>query len=109
MVTIAKHRARRHDGKLKPLAKFVNTVLDVTVGFGYRPWRIGLLACAIVVVGGFVFAWAQPVNIKDPSKVADPFLYSLDAFLPAVNLRHEEVFVATGRGVPTSRTCCLDG
>jgi len=86
---IAKQRRRRRE--LNPLGWLWNWFLQVTVGYGYRPWLAGLLA-----TGAFVFAGAHPAQFRQASATVpdfQPVVYILDALLPIVDFGQEKAWV----------------
>jgi hypothetical protein len=103
-------RAKQDDirkwGHLSRYGKAWNRFLGVTMGHGYQVWRVLLLALFFNVVGIGVFEWSFQsqvmVPIKDrptdyvrgsrcPSNIPcfEPVVYSVDVFLPIVDLRQE--------------------
>jgi hypothetical protein len=80
-VLLAKQRHRR--GTLPRPARLWGLLLDVTVGYGYRPWRAGLWLAALVLLGATVFAAHTP-HATEPGQVP-PFnavVYTLDLLIP---------------------------
>jgi hypothetical protein len=103
-VLIAKEAAKRRYGGLRRVERAWNLLLDVTIGYGYRPlralwWIVGFVAFGSVLFGGGYYA-----RIVTPSEesayqsfIADgaapahyppfnAFVFSLDNFLPVVDL-----------------------
>ena len=80
-------------------------ILRLTIGHGYYIGRSVLLSLLIIGVGTWVFqhAWESQVMspVKQPSFPFNSFVYSVDVFLPFVNLRQEEYWMpsALGEGV----------
>ncbi|MGO9453781.1 MAG: hypothetical protein ACLQDV_22420 [Candidatus Binataceae bacterium] len=81
-------------------AKFWKWVLKLTIGYGYAPWRA--LYCSLMIVAlGAVLFWAGkrngvivPTNEKAESHFPfSPFWYSLDSFLPIVNLHQNDHWI----------------
>jgi hypothetical protein len=86
-------------------------LLKITIGSGYRPFRAGWWVAAFVLVGFFLFSWGQDAGVLTPTKddgivaiqsrsgtglqdnalsVYQPFngfIYSLETFLPLVDLQ----------------------
>jgi hypothetical protein len=75
--------------------------LDGLVGYGYRAWR-GLYALlAIFLIGWGVFAWAFPEHFTATRPAGQlppfhPWLYSIDAVLPLINLGQKTAWTPTG-------------
>ncbi|GAA4224536.1 hypothetical protein FHR32_006928 [Streptosporangium album] len=80
-VLLAKQRRRR--GTLRPTGKAWGRLLDLVVGYGYRPWLAGLWAAVLLTVGTAVFTFLPPTQI-DPGEVRSfqPFVYTLDLLVP---------------------------
>jgi hypothetical protein len=99
-VFIARQEDLRRRGKLSGLQKLWNFFLGVTIKHGYEPQRAfyGMLGFVLV---GFVIFWAadkhhimsRDVEHEELANEDYPkfnaFLYSLDAFLPIVDLRQK--------------------
>ncbi len=82
-------------------------VFGPIIGYGYQPWRAAWWALAIVVLGWFFFWLGERGDIMTPTKVAtyavegtgqqkkiaedyanyNPLMYSIDTFVPIVDLR----------------------
>ena len=98
-VAIAKQRRRRSD--LPVAAKTASYLLDVAVGYGYRTWRAVYALLAIVLIGWGVFAAAFPEHLRATRPAGQlppfhPWLYSIDAVLPVINLGQESAWTPTG-------------
>jgi hypothetical protein len=76
--------------------------LKITVAYGYRPLRTVLWSLAVILLGRMVVAvgaragvmrltWPEttPLPTGNPTAGLHPLLYSLDVFLPFVNLHQE--------------------
>jgi hypothetical protein len=76
--------------------------LNTTIGYGYQPLRAIVWAFAVVIFGSLVvaigkragvtrFKWPEdtPPPPGDPTAGLHPMLYSLDVFVPFVNLHQE--------------------
>ena len=76
-------------------------LLRLTVGYGYRPWRIVWLIGALLFVGQFLFSYAHrsgDIILKDAGSPADfsAFRYSFDALVPVVDHGARDAFFASG-------------
>ncbi|WP_205514289.1 hypothetical protein [Longitalea arenae] len=92
-VARAKQNDLRKRGKLGIPEKCWNLFLDVTIGHGYQVYRILIAAAIITILGTIVFSRANQLGIMTPVKETQPgfnaFIYSLDVFLPIVDLKQE--------------------
>jgi hypothetical protein len=99
-VAIAKQRRRRKT--LIWPGKVWSSLLRWTVGYGYRTWQAGLWLLGLLAVGAAIFASAHPGDMAlakkpgDPLPAFQPWVYSLDALLPVVNLHQEEFWIPEG-------------
>ena len=105
---IAKEEVVRHDAGLGRMERAWNLMLDVTIGYGYRPLRALWWIAGFVIVGTVLFGLAYRARIVTPtdeaayrvfveSGVAPPhyppfhaFVYALENFLPVVELYQGE-------------------
>ncbi|GHE32804.1 oxidoreductase [Streptosporangium violaceochromogenes] len=80
-VLLAKQRRRRRT--LKPTGRVWGRLLDLVVGYGYRPWLAGLWVAVLLTAGTVVFAAVRPAQI-DPEEIRNfqPFVYTLDLLVP---------------------------
>ncbi|MFC4115225.1 hypothetical protein [Nonomuraea zeae] len=70
---------------------------DVTVGYGYQPWRAVSWLLAFLIAGSVVYGLSPPVAVK-PAE-APPFnavVYTLDLLLPIGDLGQQRAFNAAG-------------
>lgn len=80
-VLLAKQRARR--ASLRPYAKAWAYLLDVTVGYGYRPWLAGIWLVILLGIGTTVFAINQPCPLNPGHALSfNSLIYSLDLLAP---------------------------
>jgi hypothetical protein len=107
-VLIAKQAARRRFGELGPLERAWSLMLEVTIGYGYRPLRALWWIIGFVALGRVLFGWGYRARIVTPTDEAayrqfittgiapphyppfSPFVYSLENFLPVVELHQGE-------------------
>ncbi|MEU1878234.1 hypothetical protein ABZ470_13060 [Streptosporangium sp. NPDC020072] len=96
-VLLAKQRRRRRT--LRPAGRIWGRLLDLVVGYGYRPWLAGLWVAVLLAAGTGVFAAVPPTQI-DPEeiRVFQPFVYTLDLLAPV------SVFEQRGAWDPTGWT-----
>jgi hypothetical protein len=86
-----------------PLGRIWGGFLNTTIGYGYQPLRAILWSAAVVLFGSIVvvagkragvmrFKWPDlaPPPPGDSTVGLHPMLYSLDVFLPFVNLHQEQ-------------------
>ncbi|MER5185157.1 oxidoreductase [Streptomyces sp. NPDC002896] len=80
-VLLAKQRHRRLTLPLP--ARAWGHLLDVTVGYGYRPWLAGVWLLILTLLGTLVFGAQSPTPVK-PGEGApfQPFVYTLDLLIP---------------------------
>lgn len=97
-VLVAQQNDLRRNGKLGPLQKLLNLFLGVTIQHGYAPHRAFVGMLAFILLGSGVFYWADKNHlmseVEEHDKISevdypkfDAFLYSLDTFLPIIDLR----------------------
>ena len=79
---LAKLRARRATQGWT--ARVWSHVLDLTVGYGYRPTRAAMWFALLLAIGTAVFAAEHPHSIKPPDERPhfNPFAYTLDLLVP---------------------------
>lgn len=80
-VLLVKQRRRR---RTLPLAGRVwGHLLDVTVGYGYRPWLAGIWLIALTLLSTLAFGSGSPHPVKPgEGSPFQPFVYSLDLLIP---------------------------
>lgn len=103
-VLIYMYDVRRKRGGLSPWGRFWSVLLKWTIGYGYRSHRAFIWALAFVLVGAIVFYEANRNHLIVPAKADgtgiasfNPFAYSLDTFLPIINLRQRESWIPDGQ------------
>ncbi|NBE54099.1 oxidoreductase [Streptomyces boluensis] len=80
-VLLAKQRHRRR--ALPPAGRVWGHLLDVTVGYGYRPWLAGMWLLTLALLGTWVFATHDPTPVKAGEGAPfQPFVYTLDLLIP---------------------------
>ncbi len=94
-VLIAMENARLRFGGLSAIQRAASWVLWATVGYGYTPLRALGWIVGFVLLGTILFSWGDGAGVmaqvdkKDSSAQLEPFnpfIYSLENFLPLVDL-----------------------
>jgi len=97
-VLIRKSQHLREKGGLTRSATVKNWLLDHLLSYGYNPWRSLIPMALMLLIGFWVFQSALTAHALIPKDKTDKtefnrFAYSLDAFIPLVNLKQREAFV----------------
>ncbi|MCZ6652272.1 MAG: hypothetical protein O7D91_04515 [Planctomycetota bacterium] len=76
-------------------------VLGDTIGYGYRPWQTGWLILGFIVLGAFLFQSGSDSTKFQTTIAGEPpafnkIVYSLDAFVPLVDLHQAKYRLPTG-------------
>ncbi|MGW2446510.1 oxidoreductase [Streptomyces sp. NPDC001675] len=80
-VLLAKQRHRR--GTLHAAARGWGHLLDLTVGYGYRPWLAGVWLLALTLLGTLSFSAGTPKPVqKGEGAPFQSFVYTLDLLIP---------------------------
>ncbi|MGY0491574.1 oxidoreductase [Streptomyces sp. WG-D5] len=84
-VLLARERQRR--SARRPLGRAWGLLLDVTVGYGYRPWIAGIWLVLLTLFGSLVFHAHTPVpNKRGEGAPFNPVAYTLDLLIPVGGL-----------------------
>lgn len=80
-------RERRRRATQRPLGRVWGLLLEVTVGYGYRPWIAGIWLAVLTLIGSVVFHTHTPLPNK-PGEGApfNPVAYTLDLLIPVGGL-----------------------
>jgi hypothetical protein len=107
-VAIAQRVALRREGRLSMLERAWNALLQVTIGYGFVPLRALWWILGFVVLGTVLFGWGYALRAVSPTEEAafesfmqsgttpphyprfNAFVYSLENFLPVVDLYQGE-------------------
>ena len=117
-VLVEKRKIRRSRIKLGHRAKIWDWFLQIFVGYGYKPLRALYIIIPYIFISALLFCQADNIDIMQPSKksilskesllVAEkgersvvqkiyptfsPITYSIDSFIPFVNLHQEEYWL----------------
>ncbi len=78
---LAKQRHRRQTRP--PAARVWGHLLDVTVGYGYRPWLAGVWLVVLTLLGTLAFSTHTPNPVKQgEGGPFQPLVYTLDLLIP---------------------------
>ncbi len=106
-VLIAQRIAQRRSGHLSMAERAWNLLLEGTIGYGYRPLRALWWIAGFVLLGAILFGWGYRAGVMTPSEPDayqafahsgrppvhyphfNAFVYSLENFLPVVDLHLE--------------------
>jgi hypothetical protein len=108
-----KEEARRQLGALGGFSRFASWFLGRTIKHGYEVGRVLLVGLFIIVLSWLVFGSGYEAGLilkardtpKDPGTTYpsfSPFIYSVDSFLPIVDLHQEENWLPDA-----GKTCLL--
>ena len=98
-VAIAKQRRRRRI--LKPAGRLWSRLLGLTVGYGYKTWRVGVWLAVLVGLGWWIFDRAYPAHLvaaKPPGQRPSfhAGLYTLDLLVPFADFGYQNAWIPTG-------------
>jgi hypothetical protein len=86
----------RHQRATKPfLGRLWSLLQDVTVAYGYQPWRPVFWLAALLVIGGVTYGISPPKALGEAPHF-NPVIYTLDLLLPIVDLGQETSFNPAG-------------
>ncbi len=79
-------------------------VLGLTIGYGYRPWQALLWILGFIVLGWFLFWIGSQQGLLAETKEGmvptfNALVYSLDTFVPLVDLHQAKYRLPTGPGL----------
>jgi hypothetical protein len=90
-------RERRQRGSKGPLGRTWSLLQDLTVGYGYQPWRAASWLFLLLVAGTVVFYAAPPLPLQHGAGPHfNAVIYTLDLLLPIVNLGQKAAFSPVG-------------
>lgn len=80
-----------------PLSRTWSLLQDVTIGYGYQPWRAVAWLVVLLAVGSVTFAIAPPQPLGSGNTPHfNPVIYTLDLLLPVVDLGQKHAFNPAG-------------
>jgi hypothetical protein len=96
-VLIEKEKALSRRGNLGLWAQIWSWVLKASIGYGYRPQRALYWGLVVVAFGALFVYGGQTASLMKQTRPEatsyeplSPIIYSLDVFLPIVNLRQKD-------------------
>jgi hypothetical protein len=120
-VRIAKEIAQRRFGHESLAQRAWSVMMQVTIGFGYVPLRALWWIAGFVGIGTILFGWGYRMRIITPTEEAayrefvasgeapphypvfNPLVYSLENFLPVVELHQDKYWRPNPRHLVTGR------
>jgi hypothetical protein len=84
---------------MTPLGRAWSLLQDVTVGYGYTPWRAMTWLVVLLVTGSLVYYFAPPPPFRSGSVAVPHFnavIYTVDLLLPVVDLGQKHAFDPAG-------------
>jgi hypothetical protein len=70
---------------------------DLTVGYGYQPWRAALWFATMLAIGSIVYSFSPPQPLSRAGEPHfNPVAYTLDLLLPVVDLGQKHAFNPSG-------------
>lgn len=106
-VLIAKNRDRASRANWYNPIRSWYFLLDITIGYGYQPWYAFWESVGFVAFGAYLFRKAKKAGIMAPTDGGDSprnglrfsgFVYSLETFVPLINLAMAEHWLPVGEG-----------
>jgi hypothetical protein len=86
-------RERNQRQAKAPLTRIWSLLQDVTVGYGYQPWRALAWLIILLATGSIIFAIAPPAPLQPATAPHfNPVIYTLDLLLPVVDLGQKHAF-----------------
>jgi len=96
-VWYAREREQRKEAGV--LRRLWGVVQDITLGYGYRPWRALAWLAVLLVAGSITYALAPPPAIQaSAAPHFNPVIYTLDLLVPLVDLGMKHAFNPAGFG-----------
>lgn len=84
-------------GTMTRVGRVWSLLQDVTVGYGYRPWRAVAWLALLLVVGSVIYGLVPPQPLKaGEAPHFNPLVYTLDLLLPIVDLGQGGAFNPAG-------------
>jgi cytoskeletal protein CcmA (bactofilin family) len=89
-------KEQRQRATVTPLRRAWSYLQDMTVGYGYQPWRAAVWLVLLLAVGSVVYGIDRPHPIQAGAPSFNPVIYTLDLLLPIVDLGQKHTRNPTG-------------
>jgi len=84
---------RQHDGSGTVPGRAWSRLQDLTVGYGYKPWRAAACLAVLLALGSIVYALAPPRPLQPGAAPHfNPVIYTLNLLVPVVDLGQRDAF-----------------
>ena len=92
------YAAERRERKSKPwTGRIWSSLQDITVGYGYRPFRAASWLLALLIIGSIAYGVAPPAPLNGSAAPHfNPVIYTLDLLLPVVDLGQKYAYNPAG-------------
>jgi len=108
LVLLTAQRLRRRT--LGPAGRAWGVLLDVTVGYGYRPWLAGAWLLGLLAAGSAYFAGHRPAPLPAYAGLHfNPVVYTLDLLVPLVSLGQANDWNPTGGSLAVAYALIISG
>jgi hypothetical protein len=108
LVLLTAQRTRRRT--LGPAGRAWGVLLDVTVGYGYRPWRAGAWLLGLLAAGSAYFAGHRPAPLPAYGGLHfNPVVYTVDLLIPLVSLGQANDWNPTGGTLAVAYALIISG
>jgi hypothetical protein len=108
LVLLTAQRMRRRT--LGPAGRALGVLLDLTVGYGYRPWLAGAWLLGLLAAGSAYFAGHRPAPLPAYAGAHfSPVVYTLDLLVPLVSLGQASDWNPTGGSLAVAYALIISG
>ncbi len=92
------YAAERRERKSKPwTGRIWSSLQDITVGYGYRPFRAASWLLTLLIIGSIAYGAAPPAPLNGSAAPHfNPVIYTLDLLLPVVDLGQKHAYNPAG-------------
>jgi len=98
-LAVMHERERIQRRTMTPFGRAWSLLQDITVGYGYKPWRAMTWLALLVVTGSLVYHFAPPPPFPSgivPIPHFNSVIYTVDLLLPVVDLGQKHAFNPAG-------------
>ncbi len=90
-------KERRHRSTMAPIGRIWSLLQDITVAYGYQPWRAALWLLALLAGGSLLYhRYPPPALSPGGAPHFNAVVYALDLLLPLVDLGQKHAFNPAG-------------